>query len=796
MPREVSPEGCAIWSPNRYYVSFLCRLAILPHAPMSQRVSLPWITSAVLAITVCPIAAAPAQSFRAAGTEFNASRSVTIPPDKKFAVVVTEFYHHGEISADGRNVVVVTADDKPVPVRILQLGPGDFCRLAFQTVEGERAYRVLYGGDPPEQGQVPPWTNQDGLLLETRKYKECSLFAFESVRDAFNSAEPIGADYVDAVQHSYNPFAPYGGPFFSRYSGYLHISTPGTYGFLTSSQDCSFLVIDDKVVVEAPGRHRPQRWATYGTRRDVQLRAGRHKFEYYHAAAGPEAMMVAAWEVNPKQRKPKPTAIPPEVFHAGAIGHLPAGAVVTRRERVNPDFLVKSVGDVPLPDSPFALVGVQFENRSPPAALLRARVEWQFGDGQTSQEIKPIHVYLKPGVYPITLSLKRGPRTLEITNRVYIDRPVLTRKDKPHTIDQYLPIISQYDPKGLDAASLCQLVLAYQFKASTVLSPEPPEEKPKPGQRQPALEVELTPEQLAKQKEEYKARKAEALEFIKSAVAVGEVAFTEKDSAAKGDADLVKLARLIGPMARFQLGDPARAGKIWYGAAQRIGDAKLRGECELEAADVALNDLGNRQLAKKLLDAAAEHLRSVDRGPVAARLARLWGDYYATSGDGEKARANYRRAEELASNTRTYIERIAWQGAHSRSTENFIKEGELDRAAEQLHAWTDQFPSANIEGYHTLLAAKYWAAREQFDRAVAMAERLLTVNPNSSYIDQLLFLAAECEVRRGQIDRAVAVLGQLVHDYPGSPLVPDAKKKLAELQAEGNSSNTRPKSPQ
>lgn len=751
---------------------------------MSQRILMLWIRAALfVAVAACWPSWASAQSFRVAGTELNASRPVVIPPDKKFSVVVTEFYHHGEIAPDRRNLVVVTSDDKPVPVRILQFGPGDFCRVAFQTVEGEQSYRILYGGDPPAEGQVPPWTNRDGLLLETRKYRECNLFAFESVRDAFNSAEPIGADYVDAVQHSYNPFEPYGGPFLSRYSGYLNIGTPGTYGFLTSSEDCSFLVIDDKVVVEAPGRHRPQRWATYDTRRDVPLRAGSHKFEYYHAAAGPEAMMVAAWEVNPKDRKPQPSAIPPEVFRAGAIGHLPAGPVATRRERLNPDFVVHTVGDVPLPDSPLALIGVELENRTPQAALLRARVEWEFGDGQTSEEIKPIHVYLKPGLYPITLSVKRGPRTLQITHRVYIDRPVVTRKDKPHTIDQYLPILDQYDPKKLDAASLCQLVLAYQFKATSILSPEPPEEQASDEPQQPALPVELTAEQLAKQREEYKARKAEALEFIKKAVAAGEVAFTERESAAKGEADLVKLARLVGPMARFQLGDPARAGKIWYGAAGRIVDDQLKGQCEMEAADVALNDLGNHQLAKSLLDAAAQHLRSVDRGPVAAQLARLWGDYHAATGDGEKARSNYRRAEELASNNRTYIERIAWQGAHSRSTEDFLKQQELDRAAEQLHAWTDEFPSANIEGYHTLLAARYWDARGQFHMAMAMAERLLAVNSESPYIDQVLFLAAECAVKHGQADRALAVLSQLVHDYPGSPLVPDAKKRIAELQS-------------
>ncbi|HYW78339.1 MAG TPA: hypothetical protein VE890_02145 [Thermoguttaceae bacterium] len=47
--------------------------------------------------------------------------------------------------------------------------------------------------------------------------------AFDTVRDAFAAAKPIGAGYVDAVRHAYNPFVLQPGPFLSRYSGQLDI---------------------------------------------------------------------------------------------------------------------------------------------------------------------------------------------------------------------------------------------------------------------------------------------------------------------------------------------------------------------------------------------------------------------------------------------------------------------------------------------------------------------------------------------------------------------------------------------
>ncbi len=225
---------------------------------------------------------------------------MTVPAGKPYTVVVTEFFHHGEIRPDGRNVAVVAQNKELVPMRVLQVGPGDFCRLAFQTVAGQSAYEVLYGGDPPTE-KPPPWSCRDGLLLETRQFKSCNLLSLDSLREAFDKAAPIGADYVDGVFHSYNPFRLADEPFLSRYSGYLDIRQPGTYGLVVSSQDCSFLLIDDKLVASAPGRHGPEHRVLPGRRKDVTLGAGLHKFEYDHAAAGSSAMMVAVWEPDPTE---------------------------------------------------------------------------------------------------------------------------------------------------------------------------------------------------------------------------------------------------------------------------------------------------------------------------------------------------------------------------------------------------------------------------------------------------------------------------------------------------------------
>ncbi len=745
-------------------------------------------TAAVLGILAVALRGVPAQSFRRAGVEFAAVRPITIPAGKGYTVVVTQFFHHGLINPEGSNVLVFGKGQKPVPTRVLQLGPGDYCRLAFEVQPGQSSYEIFYGGQAPEPSQVPAWTNQDGLLLETREFRPCNLHNLDSVREAFRSAKPIGADYVQGVQHSYNPFALRPAPFLSRYSGMLHIASAGTYGFLTSSQDCSFLLIDDKLVVDAPGAHRPVHHALRGARKDIALSAGPHKFEYYHAASGPQAMMVAAWEVNPRDPKPQPAAIPPEVFRTAAIGREPAGPVSLRNEKLVPDFLVQIAGSVPLPDNAVPLVRVAFRDTSPRALTLNSKISWDFGDGQTSPEANPQHVYLRPGLYTVKLTVRRAGKPFEMANRVYVDAPPQVAHEQLDELDAYLPILQTYNARALDAGALGQLVAAYQAKADRLLGP-PDESDRGPGKPARKLakprnpEGPLSPEELQRRQEIQAARRTEALKYIALAVEAGRVGLAGPAVANANNEDLLRLVQMLGPMARFQLGDSRLAGNLWETAARRLTQPEAQGACHLEAADIAINDLANPTLGKRLLDQASQKLKEPKSPELAARLQRIWGDYYALAGDGKAARKAYLAAESLVAAGRTNVERIAWQGAHGRSAEQFIKSGELDRAAAELHQWQEEFPADKINGYITLLFARYWFGRQQYDAAIALAGQLSAVNPDSPYIDQLWLLAAECEQARGNLDQAIARLEALLKHYPGSPLVPAVKERLAHLKS-------------
>jgi tetratricopeptide (TPR) repeat protein len=672
-----------------------------------------------------------AQDFWGGGT-FTHQRAVRLPAGAGHpAVVVTEFFTQGKLQADGGDLAVY-GGSHPVPWRVLQVGPGDFCRVAFQTVRGQKTYTVFYGGPAPAE-KVPPWTATAGLLLETHRWRPCNLGSLASVRETLAAAPLTGSDYVPAVAHCYNPFAPAPEPFLSVYRGSLEIEAAGKYVFFTSSQDCSFLLIDGAQVVTWPGAHAPHGDARI--KGEVQLTAGAHRFEYVHAAAGPEACMVAAWQ---PPRAANPEAIPAAAFGADEVVHLPAGGPRNRIRGSLPDFTADVTGEVPLADSDAPLVRVQFRDAAH-GATSRARFHWDFGDGESAEASDPVHVYLHPGLYTVKMALGSGPLALESASRVDVHRAVVLPDPKkpPDQLADYLPVLEKYEPSKLDPPGLVQLVRAY----------------------------------------EQAGEEARAAHVGKAAL------LAEKPPADEGAVHT--LATLVGPLLRDRLDDPASAQAVWQAAGRAVEREGWKAECEVEAADICLNDLLQRGEAKTLLDAAAARLPRVNDSALASRLHRVRGDWLARAGDGDKAQAEYVEAAAVQAPRRSTVEQEAWRGAHSRSVEAFLRDKELDRAQEELRRWQDEFPADKLEGYLPLLQARCWVARGKLANAIAVAGDLTAASPDSSYADQLVYLAAECEEKLGRPDRARAGYQALLTDYPGSPLVPAAKKKLAEPGAGG-----------
>ncbi len=344
-----------------------------------------------------------------------------------------------------------------------------------------------------------------------------------------------------------------------------------------------------------------------------------------------------------------------------------------------------------------------------------------------------MHIYLRPGLYTVTMKASGESDSLASANRVPIHR-ALVFADQNHPPDQlapYLTILDKYDPAKLDFAELLQLVRAFEAGGQFARAA-------KAGQAGVLADREPTDSESA-----------------------------------------MTLVRLVGSLLRDRVDDATGAFRFWQEVARALKPSAWKAECEIEAADLAINDLAHAEPAKALLDAATRRQERDSEASLASHLHRVWGDWYARKGDRSSARAAYVRAMTALDSRKSAVEQDAWRGAHSRSTEEFLRDKALDRAWAELRGWQDQYPVDKIEGYLTLLQARYWAARTKWPQAIALAGDLVAINPDSPYADRLVYLSAECEEKSGHGDRARAAYQSLITDYPGSPLVADARKKLS-----------------
>ncbi len=658
-----------------------------------------------------------------------------VPP-----IVVVEFLGHGQLKAHAVNVAVFDHDGQ-VPWKVLQTGPGDFCRVAFQTSPKSAVYQIYYGGTETEQS--PAWSGPNPLLLETRQWKECNLNSLTSVKSAFDAAEPLGSNFVDNVFHRWNPITSAPHPFLSHYTGTLQTPKVGNYLFFTSSEDASFLLIDEREVVAAPGRHGPSGQARI--KGQVTLKAGTHRFDYWHAASGSSACMVAAWQPPGTE---KPEVIPDSAFSSTSQTLLSTTEVRKRSGVLLPDFAFQSLGEVALADNEVPLIRVQFEDLSFPRKQPGTKVRWDFGDGQTSDQHDPPHVYLRAGGYSVKLTRRHDGRDAEVVNAIHVERPLIL-PDPKQPLDElaaYLPILDSYAPTRCDGPSLLQLVRAYEQQ-----------------------------------------------ERWASGVTAGKAAL-KPDTPQFDDGSRYELAQRIGQIQRERLLDSVAAADTWSAAARVLLKSEWRARCEIEAADLLINELLQTAEAKKLIDIATRQLRNGAAPELLARLHRVRGDVLARQGDGKGARAAYELAARSLQDRRNEIAQNAWRGAHSRSVEAHLRDEALDAARQELDLWLAEFPADKVEGYLSLLQARYWVARKAWAPATAVASDLLTVNAASPYADQLVHLAAQCEQQLGHPERAVATYRSLLTDYPGSPLVDAVKNELARLEA-GDASTNRSKKP-
>ena len=270
---------------------------------------------------------------------------------------------------------------------------------------------------------------------------------------------------------------------------------------------------------------------------------------------------------------------------------------------------------------------MQFRFVTPQVTASRGRVHWDFGDGQSSNQADPMHIYLHPGLYTVTMRGTGEAEGASVVNRVPVHRrPGLFRRGRaPDSLASYSTVLARYDPAKLDADRAP--ATGPRLRSSGITGPG----------RQGGSSGHP--------------RERESLD-------------------SEGGIEVV---RMVAGLLRDRLDDPEGALAFWRGG-EVLGPGPWKAECEIEAADVALNDLLKTEAAKPLLESATARINRGGEPILSSRLNRVWGDWYARKGDKPSALAAYARAMASLATRRPAAEQQAWRGALSRSTEEFLRD--------------------------------------------------------------------------------------------------------------------------
>ena len=483
----------------------------------------------------------------------------------------------GHARPDGGDIRVATTGRTEVPSRVLMVGPGDRVKVAF-AIRGAGSRYYVYSGNPKAPAPAKPLEIRRGVLQETWTYTGGGIKTLSQVRSVFDKARRLlGRDFRDRVFVGHNPFGP-DNRIASRFTAYLNCPADGQYNFACSSQDASFLLIDDKTVVENGGNHLPQR--NIRQRGSARLTKGLHKLTFYHVNATGNPIAVAAWQAPGDKRVwPIPAAGFAPVFQAKP------GAMEQYGKSVGIDFLARHGGEVFSRNRyyqrwTFAALTVGSLGRD-------VSLVWDFGDGQRAGTPTAEHIYLTPGEYTVTLSAKTYQGQLTRSNRIVVERPWDTvATNRLDSLADHVRIVSGYDFSALSPEANGEAILLLE--------------------------------------------RGKAADGVRKA---GE-AFLKRPEASR-----LLLTTVLPIIAEGM--PPKQRPDAYLKAAKMTPSGAVRAEMTEMAARSALIDRGDTAGALKLYQEVIQRYGAMASTP-AIRLARIGlGDVHRVAGDYEKARKAY-----------------------------------------------------------------------------------------------------------------------------------------------------------
>ncbi len=646
---------------------------------------------------------------------WQARRKVVVPKGQKWdgsGIAWISFPAATAIQKDGSDIRVATPAKIEMDCKVLSAAPGRTCEVLFRLQKVERTYYVYYGNPaakPVESRLVP----DRGLVLTTgpRLRGDCS--SWEDMRLMLESSESVhGSSPVANVFMGYNPFGP-SMFFWSAFRGFINVPSNGTYTFATASSDSSFLFIDGKHVVSWPGRH-PAQEGLWGERNGtIDLEAGMHKFEYVHEFTRGRPAAVLGW-IPPGEKQV--ALVPAEAFPGFQKGN--PQPVELRDGGTAADFAFQALGACEGFGARF--YAVRFRNGSTAGHGQKPKyVKWDFGDGVTSSEEGPIHVFMHEGKYLVRLAVAADEAGPKASACMTVDTEIEVFPAQWETLGQMYSVLKGYDLKQIQTADLRILI---QVADSEGIKPDL---------------VPLLREILQRKSEIDKNSTCQA------ALKLGMILVQDTD---EYEAASAAFAAALENSADPRTAAAANLGSAWSGyLASKDGPQAL---AKLASIAGALGD-GDAKLKRTAL---------ILRGDVLLDVADL-----------KAASEAYAQADALRSPRPAKEEEIVKKGGWAYKVENLLFKEEFYKALEEVRGWEEEFPMEKIEGFSTSLKLRCLFGLKRYRDVSHEGQAFLALGVRGHFTPAVAYLTGQGLFADGDLDKALEVFDGLVSSYPESP---------------------------
>jgi hypothetical protein len=305
----------------------------------------------------------------------------------------------GEAKPDLTDIRVVTADGRVRPHVVLS-AEGGRVLLRFGLAAGRPpVYYIYYGNhDAPAPAEAGLPGGAGGIHLDMHQYNG-TVRNPDEFRTAFeaSSGGSVGSGARAQINDTANPFSADTTRCLAKYEGVLRAPRSGDYGLRVKATGFACLVLDG-----APCITQTRALGNFTGEDSIFLEQGDHAIALYVFSRHPTSY-IAQLQWRPPGAGDY-ADVPPSAFPSD-VGF----SVIARQQfeqPLNAYFTAGILGQARLVRTDMVLSSARFHSLAVSSLGEVASCTWDFGDGETSADLDPEHVYRKPGTYTVTLTAR------------------------------------------------------------------------------------------------------------------------------------------------------------------------------------------------------------------------------------------------------------------------------------------------------------------------------------------------------------------------------------------------------